>query len=224
MVSDDLIDVTTLLLKNVCVCVCVCVVFSAVVVVVALVCWGFPSSDGATILSQAPFPQATGALRRRRPVAPPAPLAAEDEQVSEEFSAGMTDVSDVEMEVETDDSTDDGDSTLDGDNPTGVFYIGAVGLNDLRGGGGGGKGQHKGKEPPPPPLSRPSEPLAENFEVIVAETMEEVLLYMTPAQAEAARLHARDGDYGATYFHNGNTLVHMKPLDRPAPIDQEIFR
>ena len=54
--------------------------------------------------------------------------------------------------------------------------------------------------------------------------MEEVLLYVTPAQAEAARLQARDGDYGMTLFHNGNTLVHLKPLDRPAPIDQEIFR
>ena len=101
----------------------------------------------------------------------------------------------------------------------GVTYTGAVHFMKLNGGGGGGKGQHKGKEPPPPPLSRPSEPLEENFQVIIAETMEEVLLYVTPEQAEAARLQARDGDYGMTLFHNGNTLVHLKPLGRPAPID-----
>ena len=38
---------------SLCVCVCACVV--SAVVVVARVCWGSPSSDGATILSQAPF-------------------------------------------------------------------------------------------------------------------------------------------------------------------------
>ena len=65
-----------------------------------------------------------------------------------------------------------------------------------------------------PPLWRPWAPLDDPPTIIVAETMDEVLKYVTPEECESIR--AKCSSYDRVIIQNGNTLVHLKPLDRPA--------
>jgi len=74
-----------------------------------------------------------------------------------------------------------------------------------------------------PPLWRPWGPLGDSPEIIVTETMFDVLQYVTPEECQSIR--EKCSGYDRVIIQNGNTLVHLKPLDRPplqrpaAPLD-----